>query len=190
MRRSRTTRPTASKAAEDGLGFRPLLPIVCFLQPKTPSQQPHSLSPSSTTQPEMDEARSQADYGHLPAPQTSRSPSAKVEPASIAEYQEWPFQGLLKRTRIGKETVYNLESQLPHTPEHLHIPVPSEALGVHTNETSTGAAKRKRVPWKLKENKTVLKMKERGCSWKEIHNALPHWTLGAIRVQYSTKLKK
>lgn len=29
-----------------------------------------------------------------------------------------------------------------------------------------------------------------GCLWKEIHNALPHRTLGAIQVQYSTKLKK
>ena len=94
----------------------------------------------------MDEARSQADYGHLPAPKTSRSPSAKVEPASIVEYQEWPFQGLLERTRIRKETVYNLESQLPHTLEHLYLPVPSEALGMHTNETSAEAGKRKRVP--------------------------------------------
>jgi hypothetical protein len=56
------------------------------------------------------------------------------------------FQGLLKRTRIGKETVYNLEPQLPHIPEHLHLPVPSEALGMHTNETSAEAAKGKRVP--------------------------------------------
>lgn len=115
----------------------------------------------------MDEARSQADYGHLPTPQTSRSPSARVEPASIAEYQEWPFQGLLKRTRIVKETVYNLEFQQPHIPEHLHLPVPSEALGMHTNkETSAEAAKRKRVPWKPKEDKTVLKMKERGYNGK------------------------
>lgn len=122
----------------------------------------------------MDEARSQADYGHLPTLQTSRSPSARVELASIAEYQEWLSQSLPKRTRIGNETVYNLESQLPHIPEHLHLP----------------AAKRKCVPWKPKENKTVLKMKERGCSWKEILNALPHRILGAIQVQYSTKLKK
>lgn len=141
----------------------------------------------------MDEARSQADYGHLPTLQTSRSPSARVELASIAEYQEWLSQSLPKRTRIGNETVYNLESQLPHIPEHLHLPVPPpppEALGMHTNETSAQAAKRKCVPWKPKENKTVLKMKERGCSWKEILNALPHRILGAIQVQYSTKLKK
>ena len=83
-----------------------------------------------------------------------------------------------------------ISSSSCHIPEHLYLPVPSEALGMHTNETSAEAAKRKRVPWKPKENKTALKMKERGCPWKEIHNALPHRTLGAIRVQYSTKLKK
>ena len=209
MRRSRTTGPTASKVAEADLGFRPLLPIVCFLQPKTLSQQLHSLSPSSTTQPEMDEARSQADYGHLPTQQTSRSPSARVEPASIAEYQEWPFQGLLKRTRVGKETVYNLEFQLPHIPEHLHLPILSEALGIRSDkETSaeirtshsavahsevrpaTLRPKRKRVPWKSEENETILKMKKEGCSWEEIHHALPDRTPGAIQLQYSTKLKK
>jgi hypothetical protein len=34
-------------------------------------------------------------------------------------------------------------------------------------------AKRTRVPWKPKENETILKMKEEGCSWEEIHAALP-----------------
>ena len=84
------------------MDFGHCYPSFASYSPKHHLKQPHSLSPSSTTRPEMDEARSQADYGHLPTPQTSRSPSARVEPASIAEYQEWPFQGLLKRTRIGK----------------------------------------------------------------------------------------
>jgi hypothetical protein len=30
---------------------------------------------------------------------------------------------------------------------------------------------------------------EDGCSWEEIHAALPHRTLGAIQVPYSTKLR-
>ena len=50
--------------------------------------------------------------------------------------------------------------------------------------------KRKRVPWESEENKTILKMKKEGCSWEEIHHALPDRTSGAIEVQYSTKLKK
>lgn len=84
----------------------------------------HSLTLSSATQPEMDEARPQADYGHLQTPidgdhyhtpRTSRSPSSTMESAPVAEHQEWPFQGFLKRTKIWNETTYNLEFRLPHT---------------------------------------------------------------------------
>ena len=57
-----------------------------------------------------------------------------VESAPVAEYQEWPFQGFLKRTKIGNETIYNLEFQLSHVPEHLHLPVLSEALGMRSNK--------------------------------------------------------
>lgn len=132
-----------------------------------------------------------------------------MELAPVAEYQEWPFQGFLKRIKIGNETMYNLEFQLLHVPEHFHLPVLSEALGICSNkETSAEAAtpyniiahsklqpatlhaKRKRVSWKPEENETILKMKEDGCLWEEIHAALPHRTPGAIQVQYSTKLKK
>jgi hypothetical protein len=129
--------------------------------------------------------------------------------APVVEYREWPFQGFLKRTKIGNETTYNLEFQLSHIPEHLHLPVLSEALGMRSNKEmsaeaatphDTGAhsrvhsaalqSKRKRVSWKPEENETILKMKKEGCSWEEIHRALPDRTLGAIQVQYSTKLKK
>jgi hypothetical protein len=143
-------------------------------------------------------------------PRTSRSPSITVESALVAEYREWPFQGFLKRTKIGNETTYNLEFQLSHIPEHLHLPVLSEALGMRSNkETSAEAAtphdtgahsrvhstalqsKRKRVPWRPGEDETILKMMEEGgCSWEEIHHALPDRTPGAIQVHYSTKLKK
>jgi hypothetical protein len=57
-------------------------------------------------------------------------------------------------------------------------------------QPATLQSKRKRVPWKPEENETILKMKEEGCSWEEIHAALPHRTPGVIQVQYSTKLKK
>ena len=40
-----------------------------------------------------------------------------ADSAPVAEYQEWPLQGFLKRTRIGNQTRYNLEFQLPHVPE-------------------------------------------------------------------------
>jgi hypothetical protein len=169
-------------------------------------------------QPEIDEARSQAEHGHLPTPaddehyhtpRTPRSPSAPAESALVAEYQEWPFQGFLKRTKIGNETTYNLEFQLPRIPEHLCLLIPSEELSIGSNKgtsaeggtpysaiahsevrRATSRPKRKRVPWKPEENETILKMKKEGCSWEEIHRALPHQSIGTIQVRYSTKLKK
>ncbi|KAI9748733.1 MAG: hypothetical protein M4579_007133, partial [Chaenotheca gracillima] len=171
----------------------------------------------STTSLEIDNAQPQADCGSRSTlvddeehytPRPSRSPSTQTESVPIAEYQEWPFRGFLKRTKIGNETTYNLEFQLPRIPEHLYLPIPSEALGFGSN-TGTSAEvgtphsavahsevrpailrpKRKRVPWKSEENETILKMKKEGCSWEEIHHALPDRTPGAIQVQYSTKLK-
>ncbi|KAL5319099.1 hypothetical protein ACEPPN_014169 [Leptodophora sp. 'Broadleaf-Isolate-01'] len=145
-------------------------------------------------QPEMNEARSQAEQGHLPTPaddehhytpRTSRSPPAPAESALVAECEEWPFQGFLKRTKIGNETTYNLEFQLPSIPERLCLPIQSEALGIGSSKgtsaevrnhhsavahsevrPATSRSKRKRVPWKPDENETILKMKKEGCSWE------------------------
>ena len=174
----------------------------------TPLRRSQSLTPSSRTQP--DNTQSQANHAHTPIPadaRTSRSP-AMVESGPVAEYDEWPFQGFFKRTRIGNETTYSLEFQLPHVPEHLHIPVLSEALGITSDkETSAEAAPLRVVPhskvhlaavrrkathvsWTPEEEATVLKMKEDGCSWEEIRVALPHRSKGTIQVRYSTKLKK
>ena len=64
-----------------------------------------------------------------------------VESAPVAEYQEWPFQGFLKRINIRNKTMYNLEFQLSNVPEHLHFPVLSKALAMCSNkETSAEAA--------------------------------------------------
>ncbi|KAJ8063448.1 hypothetical protein OCU04_008664 [Sclerotinia nivalis] len=180
--------------------------------PSLPADDACILTPlSSLTQSEVDETQSQGDYGYLPipmednhySPQSSRTPSVIIDPAPIAEYQEWPFKGFLNRTKIGDETTYNLEFQLQHVPKHLHYPVLSEVLNRTSTETLTPyntlhskiqptklPVKRKRIPWKAKEHKTILRMKKNGCSWKEIHNALPHRTPAAIQAQYSTKLKR
>ncbi|KAH8595154.1 hypothetical protein B0O99DRAFT_512401, partial [Bisporella sp. PMI_857] len=130
--------------------------------------------------------------GHLPTPvddehnytlRSSQSPPAPAESTPVAEYQEWPFQGFLKRTKIRNETTYNLEFQLSHVPEHLHLPVLSVALGIRSNKEKSAKAatphntiahskaratlqsKRNRVPYKPEEYETILKMKEEGCSW-------------------------
>ena len=46
----------------------------------------------------------------------------------------------------------------------------------------------KRIPWTKEEDETLVKMKEDGCSWEEISDALPSRTPGAIQVRYFTKL--
>jgi hypothetical protein len=136
---------------------------------------------------------------------TSRSPSVTAESAPFAEYQEWPFRGYLKRTKIGDKTIYSLEFQLPHVQEHEHLH--SEALGMRSDkETAAEAAtphdasapskmhpaavrpRIKRLRWTDEEDATVLKMRdEDGCSWEEIAKApllLPHRTPEAIQQHY------
>ncbi|KAH6716257.1 hypothetical protein BKA61DRAFT_461898, partial [Leptodontidium sp. MPI-SDFR-AT-0119] len=53
---------------------------------------------------------------------------AKAVPA--AEYQEWPFQGFLKRTKIGDNVTYNLEFKLPSISKHLHLPINPKTLDI------------------------------------------------------------
>lgn len=175
-------------------------------RPTKPRKLPLTPTDNALTPPDKPTL---VDNDHHYTLRTSLSPSITVESAPVAEYQECPFQGFLKRTKIENEITYYLEFQLSHVPEHLHPPILSEALGIcSTKETSAEAAtphniaahskvqpatlwsKRKRVPWKLEEHETIHKMKEKSCSWESIHHALPHRTLGAIQVQYSTKLKK
>ena len=192
---------------------------VPAVTPLLHSRQSPPLGSPSTTRPEIDEAQPQDDHGCSSAfvdneqdraSWTSPSPPTAAEAVPFAEYQEWPFQGLLKRTKIGNETTYNLEFQLPRVPEQLHLPILSEALGMRSKrETSAEAAtphdagahskmhsaavrpQIKRVRWAPEEDAMVLKMREEdGCSWEEIHAALPHRTQDAIQVRYSTKLKK
>jgi hypothetical protein len=120
-----------------------------------------------------------------------------VESAPVAEYQEWPFQGFLKRTKIGDKTIYNLEFQLLHVPEQLHLPILSKALGMRSGKKTSAEAAAlhdagvhskmhpaavrrpiKRVRWTPEEDATIFKMREEdGCSWEEIHAALPSRTL-------------
>ena len=58
----------------------------------------------------------------------SRSPSSAAESEPAAEYEEWPLHGFLKRTRIGRTTMFNLEFHLTHVPEHLEKSGLSERL--------------------------------------------------------------
>jgi hypothetical protein len=179
---------------------------------------PRSLTPLLTTKVEIDNAQSQADHRCPPAriddehrhtPQTSRSPSALVESMPVAEYQEWPFQGFLKRTKIGDDITYNLEFKLPCISGQLNLPINPEALDICSSREAPAKAaiphevaahskmyaaalrpQIKRAPWTPEEDATLLKMRNEGCSWEDIHAALPHRSKGTIQVRYSTKLKR
>jgi hypothetical protein len=78
-----------------------------------------------------DVRRPYSTSSHHHALRTSRSPSTASEAVLVAEYQEWPFQGFLKRTKIGDDVTYNLEFKLPSISEHFHLPINSTALDIN-----------------------------------------------------------
>jgi hypothetical protein len=199
-----------------------LLSITTGMPPTPPPEQSlescveerhHSHTPPAITQYEIDDPQSQTDHGlssdlvdnkEQRASLASQSPPAAIETALLAEYHEWPFQGFLKRTRIGNETTYNLEFQLPCTSEHLKLPINSEVLDIGSLTESCQATishdipphskiavptLKKRVKWTIDEENIVIKMKNEDSSWENIQAALPHRTIGTIQVRYYTQLK-
>jgi hypothetical protein len=178
---------------------------------EAPLRQPRSATASSTTQLEDNSTQRRADHGKLLTPaevehhpsRSSRSPSATRESVPLAEYQEWPFQGFLKRTRIGNDTTYHLEFKLPCISERLDLPIgvceddsnknmpatPLTRLKAPYSQISPASRPRKRVGWAQEDDTRLVDMKNRGCSWKEIYAAFPERTPGTIHVRCSTKLK-
>jgi hypothetical protein len=137
------------------------------------------------------------DNSHHYALRTSRSPSAATKATPFAEYQEWPFQGFLKRTKIGDDVMYNLEFKLPSISGHLGVPIHPEALDINHNTATHSKVhqaplkpKKSKVAWTPDEEATLVQMKNDGCSWEEISAALPRRSIGTIQVRYSTKFKK
>jgi hypothetical protein len=185
------------------------LPLISTHQGLTPPHEHgpaprlgrlHSLTPSSTTQPEIDESPSQADHTHPPTPvdndhhntpRTSRSPSA-AESTPVAEYQEWPFQGFLKCTMIGNRTIYNLEFTLPRICEHPHLLLHSEVLGSISSESLAKAAVSHRVVSKQKPGKELTteqesllaKMVQEDKTWAEIGQHFPGHTLPSLKEHF------
>jgi hypothetical protein len=141
--------------------------------------------------------------------QTSQSSSALIGPVLFAEYQEWPFQGFLKCTKIGSETIYNLEFKLPCisgclnkliNPKVLDTCSSMEALAKTAIPQKVAIYSKiypaallpqpKHTLWTPEEDVTLLKMRNEGYLWEDIHTALPHQSKGTIQVCYSTKLKR
>lgn len=172
-------------------------------------RRPRRLSSPSSVQVETDDVQSQTQWSTFidnkqhDTQQPSRNSSATAESVPTAEYQEWPLHGFLKRIRIGKETIFNLDFHLTHLPEDLELSVAPEALDSSCIETSAHSAvahsktrrvalwhPTKRAQWTPKEDAILVRMTEEdNCSWEEISAALPSRSLGAIQVRYSTKFK-
>jgi hypothetical protein len=73
------------------------------------------------------------------------------EAVPVAEYQEWPFQGFLKRIRIGDDVTYNLEFKLPLISEHLHLLINAATLDI--NHDAAPHSKIHQAPLKPKKSK-------------------------------------
>ncbi|KAH7374060.1 hypothetical protein BKA64DRAFT_256163 [Cadophora sp. MPI-SDFR-AT-0126] len=172
--------------------------------PKPCGGQPHSVKPSSTTQLEIGDAQSQTDLAHPPSsvnndqhctPLNSRNPSHTVEPASAVHYQEWPFQGFLKRVRIGDRMTYNLEFSLSHVPEHLSLSLHSGGLSTSSRESSVEAAVSRRAVTSRKPGKELTENQERllakmvhdDKTWTEIGGHFPGHTLQSLKENFFTK---
>jgi hypothetical protein len=177
--------------------------------PRPAKRRKHAPSPTTNNTLTPNEPTSINNNDQHRPPQATQSPSAPVESAPVAEYQEWPFQGFLKRTRIRLKTTYNLKFTLLYILNYVHLPIPFEVLSNGSNEETpveaatfhnamtyskvhlaASQSRLKRVRWTPEEDAKIVWMREDGCSWEEIHAALPHQTQGTIQVHYSTKLKK
>lgn len=53
----------------------------------------------------------------------SRSSPTDIELTQSADYQEYPFQGIYKRVRIGRETTYNLQFTMLDLPDSLRLSI-------------------------------------------------------------------
>jgi hypothetical protein len=162
-----------------------------------------------TTRAEIDEAQSHDDgcsstfveEQHC-ASRTSRSPSAAAEAVPAAEYQEWSFQGFLKRIRIGDDVTYNLEFKLPSISEHLQLPIDPHALGASVSEkvepSSNGSSDgdsckaeqgrwsmSKHTRWSDLEEQCLLAYRKEGKTWPWIFKKFRDRTPAAIRTRWN-----
>lgn len=86
----------------------------------------------------------------------------------LAEYQEWPFQGFLKRTRIGNDITYNLEFKLPSISKRLQLSINSKALDIYSSkEALANASTHHDTAVYSKVHQALLKPKKSKVSWIE-----------------------
>jgi hypothetical protein len=115
------------------------------------------------------------------------------------ESEEIPIHGYLILKTIESKVVYCLtfsQEVLPRPRDRGQRQATTTDLGepqsVAPDPGMRQAPLRRQAPhqaWAQKEEATLREMKEAGCSWDEIHAALPHRSKGTLQVRYSTKLK-
>jgi hypothetical protein len=123
-----------------------------------------------------------------------------LEQATHAEFKEFSFQGVAKCITLGNERMFHLEFSLPGGLGDVSLPMSSIDYG--SPKSGSGHNRRRRLSkisrlgsrspgdkWTSEEDEMVRSMRRDGCSWAEIHRALPHRSKGTIQVRYSTKLK-
>ena len=130
-----------------------------------------------------DTAHNDVEENHPHPVDSSCRAAAATSSGSTEESEEMPIQGYFTLRTVGSRVVYCLTFSQELLPLSRH-------QGQKRVQPATSRVKRKRIPWTPEENRKIVKMKKQGCSWEEIHRALPDRTPGAIQVQYSTKLKK
>jgi len=173
--------------------------------PKRHLRGRQSLTPLSATQLKIDDVQSETDHRRAPtlmddephsARRISRRPSATGESLPVVEHWGWPFRGFLKCTRIGNETTYNLEFQLPNISEQLNPPIAPEALGIGSGKESSARVatchkaraqskeslaalpQTRRLPRTTQEDAKIVEIRDDGCSWDGIQAALLRQTKG------------
>jgi hypothetical protein len=123
------------------------------------------------------------------SPPLSRYPSepGSVEDGPITTFQEWPLEGAtLKRVVEGGVATFQLQFSWDLCTERgNYVEAPPKGR--------TPLSAKGRGPFTADEDAMLIKLKEQGISWKEIHGQFaaiyPGRTSGALQVRYCTKLK-
>ena len=116
-----------------------------------------------------------------------------MESTLVTKYQEWPFQGFLKRTTVSNQTICNLEFTLPRTSKNSHLSLHLELLG--SRESLAKATASHRVILTGKPGKELIKGQESTLAklihedktWAEIGRHFPGHTLPLLKENFFMK---
>ncbi|KAH7146066.1 hypothetical protein EDB81DRAFT_759375 [Dactylonectria macrodidyma] len=109
----------------------------------------------------------------------SRSQAAPVSsevPTLLARFEEWPLQDVsLKRITEGGKTTFQLKFEWAPGPSRAQTDRSvSHSEGREPPKATLSGTRSSGQKWTTEEENTVRTMRRAGCSWTEIHRALPH----------------